>query len=97
MFFVQIHGCNAVEAYATSKSGIKVSAYPNALSGRVSDELRMGDGRRALFSSRQAANEAGMAARWNNQTYSVHVAKGKWSQPPLGVLEWESCQEGWRP
>lgn len=84
-FAVKIQGSNGSRAYATSKCGYRVFADTSGrtegvllrLEADTDDELVYGEERPvALFTSRESAREAGLAAHWSGQTFEVVVARG---------------------
>lgn len=85
-FAVKIQGANGSDAYATSKCGYRVFASTTGrldgqflrLEADTDGELGYGEERPvALFTSREAAREAGLAAHWSGQTFEVVVARGR--------------------
>lgn len=100
---VRIQGANGCRAYARSRCGLLLWADTSGRTEpvvlRVRDEDRSDEddeGAPALFCSREAAEQAGLAARWNNQTYEVVVARGRVRAEGRGVNTpndgWFSCQ-----
>jgi len=112
LFLAQIQGANGCKAYALGRrqdgEAVEVFAqthdstdWRTLLVGSDYDESGWDETVHppAIFSSREAAREAALAARWNNQSFRVIPARG--AARERGVLveiagEWASCQEGTR-
>lgn len=96
-FVAQIQGANGSEAYAFGENSIgEVVRIDAVTSGSLEwTTLRYDGGRPALFSSREAAREAGLAAHWNGQIFRVAVARGhaRSNGVLIEVYGWTSCQE----
>ena len=72
-FAIKIHNTNACTAYCRHGSK-KWEANPDPKTNW--DWVRLPGGERALFATELEAQSVGLACRWGNQLYSVHVVRG---------------------
>lgn len=87
-FFVKIHGSNAITARAYGSDGTNLWASSDFVCVDVDGDPR------AIFATKDEAHAAGLACRWNNQRYTVHVCRND-AGTLVSKQEWTSCQDSY--